>query len=393
MRTDTPTQPEEARSGPLEGILVLSIEQAVAAPLCTSRLADAGARVIKVERAGGDFARGYDSVVHGQASYFVWTNRGKESIQLDLKDNDDQALMHRMLARADVFVQNLSPGAAQRAGFGSADLRARYTRLVTCDISGYGEQGPYRDMKAYDLLVQAESGLVSVSGAAGEYGRIGVSVCDIGAGLNAVIGIQQALLQRQRSGRGSGVQVSLFDTAADWMSVPILHQTYAGEAPQRVGLKHPSIAPYGGFETADRQTLVISVQNEREWQRFARHFLRSPELAQDARFASNNLRVANRAALDAAIRAEFAQHPRAALETRLRAAGIAYGAVNDTAALRDHPQLRTWPVDTPSGEAMLVAPPVRSDADRGRFNRVPALGEHSAALRREFASDDAGTKP
>ncbi len=383
-QTQTQVQP-----APLAGLLVVSIEQAVAAPLCTSRLADAGARVIKIERDSGDFARGYDSVVHGEASYFVWTNRGKESIQLDLRDAGDQALLHRMLKQADVFVQNLGPGAAQRAGFGSSELRVRYPRLITCDISGYGEEGPYRDMKAYDLLVQAESGLVAVSGAPGEYGRIGVSVCDIGAGMNALIGIQQALLARERSGRGSGVQVSLFDTAADWMSVPVLHQAYAGKGPQRVGLSHPSIAPYGGFQTADGETLVVSVQNEREWQRFARDFLGNPELASDPLFASNNLRVANRPQLDALIRDAFAAQPRAALEQRLRDAGIAYGAVNDTAALLKHPQLRTWPVTTPSGEAMLVAPPVRSEHDAGRFKPVPALGAHSAALRAEFASANA----
>jgi len=379
----------QVQPGPLAGLLVVSLEQAVAAPLCTSRLADAGARVIKIERDIGDFARDYDSVVHGQASYFVWTNRGKESLQLDLRDAGDQALLHRMLERADVFVQNLGPGAAQRAGFGSSELRARYPRLITCDISGYGEEGPYRDMKAYDLLVQAESGLVAVSGAPGEYGRIGVSVCDIGAGMNALIGIQQALLARERSGHGSGVQVSLFDTAADWMSVPVLHQTYAGKGPQRVGLSHPSIAPYGGFQTADGETLVVSVQNEREWQRFSRDFLGNSELAHDPLFASNNLRVANRPQLDALIRDVFAAQPRAALELRLRNAGIAYGAVNDTAALLTHPQLRTWPVATPSGEAMLVAPPVRTEHDTGRFRPVPALGEHSVALRAEFAPANA----
>jgi itaconate CoA-transferase len=390
MRENSPQKLDHAATGPLSGLLVVSIEQALAAPLCTCRLADAGARVIKVERDSGDFARGYDSVVHGEASYFVWTNRGKESVQLDLHDADDQALMHRMLAQADVFVQNLGPGASARAGFGSAELRARYPSLITCDISGYGEDGPYRDMKAYDLLVQSESGLVSVSGPPGEYGRIGVSICDIGAGMNALIGIQQALLARERTGCGSAVQVSLFDTAADWMSVPVLHQAYAGQGPRRVGLSHPSIAPYGGFQTADDETLVIAVQNEREWSRFACDFLGDPDVAQDPRFGSNNLRVANRTQLDDLIRQAFAAYPRAALEGRLQQAGIAYGAVNSTAALLAHPQLRTWPVATPSGEAMLVAPPVRSEHDTGRFRAVPALGQHSAAVRAEFGLESAG---
>jgi crotonobetainyl-CoA:carnitine CoA-transferase CaiB-like acyl-CoA transferase len=391
MQELPPPAPELTSPGPLSGLLVVSIEQALAAPLCTCRLADAGARVIKIERDSGDFARGYDSVVNGEASYFVWTNRGKESVQLDLHDADDQALVHRMLENADVFVQNLGPGAAQRAGFGSAELRERYPRLITCDISGYGEDGPYRDMKAYDLLVQSESGLVSVSGPAGEYGRIGVSICDIGAGMNALIGIQLALLARASSGRGSSVQVSLFDTAADWMTVPVLHQAYAGKGPQRVGLNHPSIAPYGGFQTADGETLVVAVQNEREWRRFANEFLGDPALGQDPRFASNNLRVANRPQLDALIRQAFAGQTRTALERQLREAGIAYGAVNSTAALLAHPQLRTWPVATPSGEAILVAPPVRSEHDGGRFRAVPALGQHSAAVRAEFALQQSGT--
>jgi len=376
---------KNAPEGPFSGLLVVSIEQALAAPLCTCRLADAGARVIKIERDTGDFARGYDSVVHGEASYFVWTNRGKESLQLDLGDTLDKALLHRLLAQADVFVQNLGPGASERAGFGSAGLRASYPRLITCDISGYGEEGPYREMKAYDLLVQSESGLVSVSGPPGEYGRIGVSICDIGAGMNALIGIQQALFERERTGRGSAVQVSLFDTAADWMSVPVLHQAYAGRGPLRVGLSHPSIAPYGGFLTADGETLVIAVQNEREWVRFASDFLANPALVEDPRFTTNNLRVANRVPLDDLIRQEFAGQSRASLEARLRNSSIAYGAVNSTAALLVHPQLRTWPVATPGGEAMLVAPPVRNEHEAGYFRPVPALGQHNAALRSEFA--------
>jgi crotonobetainyl-CoA:carnitine CoA-transferase CaiB-like acyl-CoA transferase len=272
--------------GPLDGIVVVALEQAVAAPYCSSRLADAGARVIKIERPEGDFARGYDGAAHGQSSYFVWINRGKESIALDLKQPTDLALLERLIAQADVFIQNLAPGATARMGIGSEVLRARYPSLITCDISGYGESGPLYKMKAYDLLVQAESGLVAVSGAPGEgvesLGRIGVSVCDINAGMNALIGIQQALLQRARTGCGSGVQVSLFGSAAELMSVPYLQTRYGGKAPQRVGLKHPTIAPYGAYTCADGRDIVISIQNEREWADFCNIVLRRPELC--ARF-------------------------------------------------------------------------------------------------------------
>lgn len=372
-------------SKPLEGLLVVALEQAVAAPWCSCNLADAGARVIKIERETGDFARGYDEVVNGHASYFVWLNHGKESLQLDIKSPDDAALLQRIVSRADVFIQNLAPGAAARAGFGSHDLREKYPRLITCDISGYGEDGPYRDMKAYDLLVQAESGLVAVTGAAGEYGRIGVSVCDIAAGMNALIGIQQALLARERTGKGDGVQVSLFDSAANWMNVPMLHQVYGGKAPARVGLNHPSIAPYGGYRSADGETIVISIQNEREWANFCAHILQQAELVTDNRFSNNSERVANREALDEIVSAVFGQHQRTELERKLNGARIAYGAVNSVEALAAHPQLRRWPVDTPDGEAMLIAPAVKTGFDTGRFGAVPSTGQHTAAIRREFA--------
>lgn len=362
---------------------MLALEQAVAAPLCTSRLADAGARVIKVERAEGDFARAYDDVVDGQSAYFVWLNRGKESLVCDIKRSDDQALMHRILERADVFVQNLAPGAAARAGFGSEALRARYPRLITCDISGYGEEGPYRDMKAYDLLVQAESGLVSVTGTPEHAGRVGVSVCDIAAGLNALIGIQQALIARERTGRGSGVKVSLFDGMADWMTVPYLYAVH-GEAPRRVGLNHPSIAPYGAYAVGDGTTIVICIQNQREWMRFCSDVLEQPEMATDPLFASNTVRVENRVALNRRITEIFARYDGEGLRRKLDSAGIAHGTVNDVAALAAHPQLRTWPVRTPSGEARLVAPPMITDDEEKRFGAVPAIGEHDHEIREEF---------
>jgi itaconate CoA-transferase len=373
---------------PYEGLLVVSIEQAVAAPLCSCRLAEGGARVIKIERSGGDFARHYDTAVKGESAYFVWANHGKESLELNIKDDRDAALLERILAEADVFIQNLAPGASERAGFGSARLRQKYPRLITCDISGYGNTGVYRDMKAYDFLVQCESGLVSISGAPEAYGRIGVSVCDIGAGMNALIGIQQALLLRERTGKGSGVEVSLFDTAADWMTVPLLHTTYGGRAPQRVGMHHPSIAPYGGYQSADGETLAISIQNEREWLRFCEAVLEQPALAVDPRFNNMNARVANRRELDRTIDEVFHRLSRPALEEKLRTAGIAYGAVNSVAALADHPQLRRRPVTLCSGEtADLVAPPVRvSHEDGGEsYGAVPRFGQHSALIRAEFA--------
>ncbi len=292
----------------LKGILVVAVEQAVAAPYCTSRLADAGARVIKIERPEGDFARQYDHVAHGESAYFVWLNRGKESIALDLKS--DAAILHRMIAQADVFVQNLAPGAAERAGFGSAMLRERHKRLITCDISGYGEDGPYRDMKAYDLLVQSETGLASITGAPESPGRVGVSVADIACGMYAHTAVLQALLERERTGVGSGLAVSLFDAIADWMTVPLLHQDYGGKAPTRVGLNHPSIAPYGKYPLGDGSEVVIAIQNEREWVIFCAEVLGQPSLASDPRFDNNSKRVANRPALDAAIDEVFRKFTR-----------------------------------------------------------------------------------
>ncbi|WP_143820987.1 CaiB/BaiF CoA-transferase family protein [Motiliproteus sp. MSK22-1] len=372
---------------PLEGLLVISIEQALAAPLCSCRLADAGARVIKVERDAGDFARGYDSAVNGESSYFVWTNRGKESVVVDIKSADGLELMHKMLAQADVFIQNLAPGATARIGLDSDSLRTRYPRLITCDISGYGEAGEYKDMKAYDLLIQSESGLVSVSGAAEGYGRIGVSICDIGAGMNALSGIQQALLKREKTGQGSAIKVSLFDGAADWMSVPILHQKYTGKGPARVGLKHPSIAPYGEFKSSEGKSLVLSIQNNREWQRFCEEILEQPDLVDDPRFSSNNQRVAHRPELDELISHRFNDFNSAELRQRLQTSGIAFGSVNHTEDLVSHPQLRYTRVQTPSGPADIVAPPVIFDKDPIAFNPVPALGEHTASIFAEFSTN------
>jgi itaconate CoA-transferase len=374
-------------SRPLDGILVVALEQAVAAPFCSCRLADAGARVIKIEREEGDFARAYDRAARGQSSYFVWLNRGKESIVLDIKEDSDRALLHRMIARADVFLQNLAPGAAARAGFDPAELKRRYKRLIACSISGYGESGPYRDMKAYDLLIQAETGLAHLSGPPEAPGRVGVSVSDIAAGLDAYAAILEALLARARSGEGRVIEVSLFDATAEWLAVPLLHYDYGGKAPERQGLQHPSIAPYGAFATADGKAIVISIQNEREWRRFCEAILGRAELASDPRFADNNRRVANRATLDAQVAAVFAGETREALGRRLKAAEIAFGNLNTVADLSTHPQLRRLTTPTPEGDVDVPAPPTlaRGEAPSGG---VPRVGEHSDAIRREFAGPD-----
>ena len=371
---------------PLEGLLVVSLEQAVAAPYCSSRLADAGARVIKLERPEGDFARGYDRVVHGESAYFVWLNRGKESLAVDLKQPDDLALVKRMLAKADVFIQNLAPGAAGRLGLGHEALRKAHPRRITCDISGYGETGPYARMKAYDLLVQAESGLASITGRPEGPGRVGVSVCDIACGMYAYQAVLEALLLRGRTGEGSALATSLFSGMADWMTVPLLHQDYGPGAPKRVGLNHPSIAPYGVYACQGGEEVVFSIQNEREWKRLVEEVLQRPEMLDDPRFADNTARVENRPALDAIIDAVFGALDRETLTKRLFAAAIAYGAVNTPADLSAHPQLRRVTVATPTGPVELVAPPVEMRGSEWNLGAVPAIDQHGAALRKEFAA-------
>jgi len=342
-------------SQPLQGRLVIALEQAVAAPLCTARLADAGARVIKIERAEGDFARGYDDVVNGESSYFVWLNRGKESICLDIKDAGDQAVLLEMLKHADIFVQNLAPGAAARAGFDSSVLRQANQRLITVDITGYGSEGPYRNMKAYDLLVQCETGLVSVTGGPSEPGRVGVSICDIACGMTAHAAVLEALIERERTGSGKSLQISLFDSVADWMTVPLLHQEHSGQTPPRVGISHPSIAPYGAFSCKDDSQIVIAVQNNREWKTFC---------ASVSCFSKLTLEEARE---------------------KLRSAGIAFGAVNDLAGLSSHPQLRRCTVDSAAGPVSLVAPAVIGQGEQLQLRAIPALDEQGAAIRAEFA--------
>lgn len=368
----------------LEGITVVALEQAVAAPYASGRLADAGARVIKVERDEGDFARGYDTLVKGESAYFVWLNRGKESIRLDVKDAADKALLERMIASADVFLQNLAPGAAARLGFGADDLLARHPRLICCSISGYGEDGPYRDQKAYDLLIQAESGLCAITGSEEGPSRVGVSVCDIAAGMTAFQAILQGLYVRERTGKGRAIDVSLFHAMADWMNVPYLQARYGGKPPARVGLKHPTIAPYGAYPCSDGKSVLISVQNEREWARLCAEVIGDKSLASDPRFASNSLRVANRPALEAIVAPVFAAVPREAITARLTSAGIAFGRLSDIDDLLAHPQNRLITVRTGAGEIEMLAPGAVVRGTTEQFGPVPGLGQHDQALRAEF---------
>jgi itaconate CoA-transferase len=367
---------------PLSGLLVVSLEQAVAAPMCTCRLADAGARVIKIERPEGDFARGYDDLVHGECSYFVWLNRGKESVALDLGKPADKALLAVMIARADVFVQNLKPGAIAKLGFEIARLRRQHPRLICCSISGFGETGPLAARKSYDMLIQAESGLASVTGTS-EPSRVGVSVVDIAAGMNAYEAILEALIARQRSGQGAALSISMFDAMADWMTVPLLQQE-AGTPPRRIGLAHTSISPYGAFRSRDGVAILISIQNDREWRVLAEKVLGDAALAADPDFATNVERVKRRAQTDGRVAKAFGMLDAAQLEQKLAAADIAFARVNTPADLSRHPHLRRITVGTPSGPVSYPAPP-RHDAGTRRYGAVPAVGEHTDKVRAEFS--------
>lgn len=370
---------------PLHGITVIALEHAVSAPLCTRHLADYGARVIKVERPEGDFARGYDESVNGVSSYFVWLNRGKESVVLDLKESSE--VLHRLLERADVLVQNLGPGASERLGVDYDSLKARYPRLIVADISGYGPGGPMTDKKAYDLLLQAEGGLLSVTGTGDELARCGVSIVDIAAGMYAFSGILMALLQRSRDGRGTSVSVSMLDAIAEWMSQPVLFGRYSGNAPSRSGASHPTIAPYGPHRTRDGE-VMLGIQNDREWTRFCDSVLNQPSLATDERFARNSQRVANRADLTRIIESAFASLGTADVVAKLDAAEIANGRVNDVHGAASHEQLaarRRWTeIATENGSILALRPPIDLDGAHARMAGVPALGEHTEAVLAEL---------
>jgi itaconate CoA-transferase len=370
---------------PLAGVLVVSCEQAVAAPFATRQLAELGARVIKIERpGGGDFARAYDETVLGQSSHFVWLNRSKESLALDLKTEVD--VVHRLLARADVFVQNFAPGAADRLGLGAAALRERHPRLITCSISGYGSSGPYRDAKAYDLLIQAEAGLVAVTGTEDEPAKAGIPAADIGAGMYALSGILAALYERERTGAGTHLEISLFDALVEWMGFPLYYTEYGGTPPARTGTSHPAIAPYGTFTAGDGAEVVLAIQNEREWVAFCADVLRRPELATDARFATGAGRVAHRPALHAEIDAVFGGLTGAEITARLAAARIAHARRREVAEVLDHPQLvareRWTTVGSPAGRVRAVLPPIGLPGRTPRMDPVPAVGEHNEAILR-----------
>ena len=369
----------------LDGLLVISLEQAVAAPYAASRLADAGARVIKVERPEGDFARGYDADAKGHSSYFVWLNRGKESVALDLKQPDDLQIFKQMLSKADVFIQNLMPGALDRLGVSMADLRQADPRLITCDISGYGASGPFAQMKAYDFLVQAEVGLAQITGAPEEPGRVGVSICDIAAGMTAHTAILQALVARAKTGEGRAIEVSLFHALADWMNVPYLQHHYGGREIRRPGLHHPTIAPYGAYRCGDDRMLLISIQNEREWLRLCSDVLDQPDLPQNPKFDSNVHRVENRASLDAIMNGVFSQYSIDEIAEKLQAAQIAFGRLNDMDVFTQHPQNRFVSVRTSAGDVQLLSPGAIVNGILPRLGDVPNLGQHSAAIRAEFS--------
>jgi crotonobetainyl-CoA:carnitine CoA-transferase CaiB-like acyl-CoA transferase len=380
----------------LAGITVVSVEQAVAAPFATRHLADLGARVIKIERPEGDFARTYDRAVRGWSSHFVWLNRSKESVVLDLKTSRGREALFRLLERADVFVQNLSPGALDRLGFAPEEVSRRHPHLVVCSISGYGSTGPYRDRKAYDLLIQAESGLLSITGTPEEPVKVGISVADIAAGMYALSGILAALYRRERTGRGALLEVSLLDSLAEWMGYPLYYTAYGGHSPARTGAHHATIAPYGPFPTADG-VVFLAIQNDREWERFCREVLQQPELAQDPRFATNPDRVRHRPALEALIRETFGGLSTAELTQRLEAADVAYGELRTVQGLLEHPQLaardRWRRVDSPVGPLLALLPPFSVPAEESLLGPVPRLGEHTESVLREIGMEPEEVRP
>ena len=379
---------------PLAGVTVISLEQAVAAPFATRQLADLGARVIKVERpGGGDFARRYDESVHGQSSYFVWLNRSKESLTLDVKTPAGREILTELLGRADVFVQNLAPGAAARLHVDADSLAAHHPRLIPCAISGYGADGPWADRKAYDLMVQAETGLVSLTGSPAQPARPGISIADIAAGMYAYTGILTALYRRATTGWVSSVDVSLFDALAEWMGSPLYYTRYAGEQPARTGAEHPTIAPYGPFTTAEGDTLLLGIQNEREWQAFCAIVLEDSALADDDRFATNPLRVEHRTELNAIIESRFSTLPTDTAIALLDKANVANSRLNAVSDLIGHPVLtergRWRGIGTPGGPIEALLPPARLSDAEPVLGPVPAPGEHTGAILRELGRDDA----
>jgi itaconate CoA-transferase len=360
---------------PLEGITVIAVEQAVAAPFCSSRLADAGAHVVKIERPEGDFARGYDAAAKGQSSYFVWLNRGKDSVVIDLATEEGRASLEELIASADVLLQNLKPGSMDKLGFSLERLRKDYPKLICCTISGYGDDGPYAQRKAYDLLIQAESGLASITGGPEGPSRVGVSIVDIGTGATAHASILEALIARGRTGKGADIRISMFDVMADWLAVPLLNAE-AGNSPKRMALAHPSIAPYGVFRSRDGKDILISIQSEREWKKLCADVMDQPGLPGDPRFANMVERVRHRTLTDKAVGDSFATMTRIDLLQRLADADIAFAEVNTMADLASHPHLRRIEVDTPNGKVNYAAPAVIFMGEPRQYGAVPGIGEH-----------------
>jgi crotonobetainyl-CoA:carnitine CoA-transferase CaiB-like acyl-CoA transferase len=380
---------------PLEGVTVVSLEHAIAAPICTRHLADLGARVIKVERPGsGDFARDYDQRVRGLSSHFVWANRSKESVTLDLKNDDEMALFRRLLSQADVFIQNLAPGATDRMGLSYEDLSPTHPRLIVCDISGYGSDGPYRDRKAYDLLIQSEAGFLSVTGDVDAQAKAGISIADISAGMYAYSNILAALISRGKTGHGSRIEISMLECMVEWMGYPLYYAFEGRAPPPRAGASHASIYPYGPFEVGDGRSVMLGVQNDREWREFCRAVIDRPDLADDPRFAENSARSAERAALGEIITRAFSRLTREEVVDKLDRAGIANSDVNAIADVWRHPQLaarRRWvEVDSPAGRIPALLPPGFPAEFAPNMGAVPAVGAHNLAIRAEFTSSDPG---
>ena len=372
----------------LDGIQVITLEQAVAAPYASGKLAQAGARVIKIEREEGDFARRYDSDVNGLSAYFVWLNHGKESVCLNIKDAEDLIILKNIISKSDIFIQNLMPGATNRLGISSKSLREKYPSLITCDISGYGQNGPYSKMKAYDLLIQAESGLANINGSSQEPGRVGVSVCDIAAGMTAFQAILQALIGRNKTGLGRGIEVSLFHSLADWMNVPYLQTVYGKRKVKRAGLHHATIAPYGVYKCKQDELILISIQNEREWSSLCSLVLEKADLIENDNFSSNSNRVINRNMLDQIINDMFGSMLRKDLIKKLQDADIAYGQLSTIEDLNKHPQSNFISVQTSEGEISLLSPGAVINGEEVTFGKVPFLGEHTDKIKNEYRNLD-----
>ena len=368
----------------LDGIQVITLEQAVAAPYASGKLAQAGARVIKIEREEGDFARRYDSDVNGLSAYFVWLNHGKESVCLNIKDAEDFLILKNIISKSDIFIQNLMPGATNRLGISSKSLREKYPSLITCDISGYGQNGPYSKMKAYDLLIQAESGLANINGSSQEPGRVGVSVCDIAAGMTAFQAILQALIGRNKTGLGRGIEVSLFHSLADWMNVPYLQTVYGKRKVKRAGLHHATIAPYGVYKCKQDELILISIQNEREWSSLCSLVLEKADLIKNDNFSNNSSRVINRNSLDQIINDVFGSVSRKNIIKRLKDADIAYGQLSTIEDLNKHPQSNFISVQTSKGEISLLSPGAVINGEEVTFGKVPDLGEHTDKIKNEY---------